>query len=53
MWKHTEFLLDDLEDLLLVKFLGDSLDRCQGLTTISLCSCSQQTVSKSGLLNVR
>jgi hypothetical protein len=36
MSKHTELLLDDLEDLLLVEFLGYSLNSCQGLTTISL-----------------
>ena len=34
----TELLLDDFEDLLLVKLLGKSLDRSQGLTTIALCS---------------
>jgi hypothetical protein len=34
--KHTELLLDDLEDPLLVEFLGYSLNSCQGLTTISL-----------------
>lgn len=34
--KHTELLLDDLEDLLLVESLGYSLNSCQGLTTISL-----------------
>jgi len=32
----TEFLLDDLEDLLLIKFLGETLDSRQSLTTISL-----------------
>lgn len=33
----TELLLDDLEDLLLVEFLGKTLDRGQGLTAIALC----------------
>ena len=35
--KHTEFLLDDLEDLLLVEFLGQTLNSRQSLTTIALC----------------
>lgn len=34
--QHTEFLLDDLENLLLVKLLGKTLDRGQGLTSIAL-----------------
>ena len=33
----SELLLDHLEDLLLVKFLGQALDRGQRLTTIALC----------------
>lgn len=32
----SEFLLDDLEDFLLVKFFGKTLDRGQGLTSIAL-----------------
>jgi len=32
----SEFLLDDLEDLLLVKLLGQALNSCQSLTTIAL-----------------
>jgi hypothetical protein len=32
-----ELLLDDLEDLLLVKLLGQTLDCSQGFTTIALC----------------
>jgi hypothetical protein len=32
-----ELLLDDLEDLLLVKFLGQTLDCSQGFATIALC----------------
>lgn len=32
-----ELLLDHLEDLLLVEFLGQALDRGQRLTTIALC----------------
>jgi hypothetical protein len=32
-----ELLLDDLEDLLLVEFLGQTLHRRQGLTAIALC----------------
>lgn len=35
--RHTEFLLDDLEDLALIKFLGQALHRSQGFTSISLC----------------
>jgi hypothetical protein len=32
----TEFLLDDLEDLLLIELLWQTLDSRQSLTTISL-----------------
>jgi len=32
----SEFLLDDLEDLLLVEFLGQTLNSRQSLTTIAL-----------------
>ena len=32
-----EFLLDDLEDLLLVKLLGQALNGSQGLASIALC----------------
>lgn len=32
----SEFLLDHLENLLLIVFLGDALDRGQSLTTITL-----------------
>jgi hypothetical protein len=32
-----ELLLDHFEDLLLVEFLGQALDRGQGLATIALC----------------
>ena len=35
--RRTELLLDDFEDLLLIKFLGKTLDSRQGLTTITLC----------------
>lgn len=41
--KLTELLLDDLEDLLLVELLGQSLNRSQSLTTIAL--CDQKCVS--------
>jgi len=41
MRKHTELFLDDLENLLLVKFYGDSLNGGQGLATISLWEQSQ------------
>lgn len=34
----TEFLLDNLEDFLLVKLLWKTLDSGQGLATISLCT---------------
>ena len=36
---HTEFLLDDLEYLLLVKLLGQSLHGSQGLATIAFWRC--------------
>lgn len=35
--EHTEFLLDHLQNLLLVKLLGKTLDGGQGLTTIAFC----------------
>ena len=34
--KLTKLLLDNLEDLLLVELLWETLDSCQGLTTIAL-----------------
>lgn len=34
--RPTELLLDDLQNLLLVKLLGETLDSGQSLTTISL-----------------
>lgn len=34
---HTELLLDDLQDLLLIELLRQTLHRGQGLTTIALC----------------
>lgn len=33
----TELLLDDLKNLLLVKFLGETLNSGQSLTSITLC----------------
>lgn len=36
-WVHTKFLLDDLEDFLLVELLGKTLNSRQSLTTIALC----------------
>lgn len=35
--QHTELLLDDLQDLLLIELLRKTLDGSQGLTTIALC----------------
>ena len=35
--RHTELLLNDLQNLLLVKLLGETLDGSQGLSSISLC----------------
>jgi hypothetical protein len=35
-----ELLLDDFEDLLLVKLLGETLDCSQGLASIALCNVS-------------
>lgn len=34
--RRTELLLDDFQDLLLIKLLGEALDGSQGLTTIAL-----------------
>ena len=34
---RTELLLDDLENLLLIEFLGKPLDSSQRLTTIAFC----------------
>lgn len=42
----SELLLDDFEDLLLVEFLGEALDRRQGLATIALCA---QIISTCGV----
>lgn len=42
--QHTKLLLDNLQDLLLIEFLGKTLDRSQGLTTIALCSSGQSYV---------
>lgn len=36
--EHTELLLDDLQNLLLVKLLGKTLNSSQSLTTIALCT---------------
>jgi hypothetical protein len=38
MKAHTEFLLDDLENLLVVKLAGNSLHSSQGFAAITLCS---------------
>lgn len=35
--RHTEFLLDDLENLLLVELLGQTLNSGQSLATIAFC----------------
>jgi hypothetical protein len=35
--RHTELLLDDLKNLLLVELLGQTLNSGQSLTTIALC----------------
>lgn len=37
MVQHTKLLLDDLEDLLLVKLLRQTLHGGQSLSTIALC----------------
>jgi len=39
-----ELLLDDLENLLLVEFLGKTLDGCQSLTTIALLNANVDVV---------
>ena len=41
---RTELLLDDLENLLLVKLLWKTLNSGQSLTTIALCSIYGQHV---------
>jgi len=40
----SEFLLDDLEDLLLIEFLWETLDSCQSLATISLLDTDMDVV---------
>lgn len=35
--KRTKFLLDDLENLLVIKLARDTLNRGQGLASITLC----------------
>jgi len=40
----SELLLDDLEDLLLIEFLGETLDSCQSLTTIALLNTDMNIV---------
>lgn len=47
----SEFLLDDLEDLLVVKLLGNALDSGQGLTTITLLNADMD-VGFLGLLGL-
>jgi hypothetical protein len=37
--ERTEFLLDDLQNLLVVELRRNALDRSQGLTSISLWTC--------------
>jgi hypothetical protein len=37
---HTELLLDDLEDLLVIELRRNALHRGQGLTSITLCGTS-------------
>lgn len=44
--ERTELFLDDLEDLLLVEFLGETLDSRQGLTTIALCWLKSQSARR-------
>ena len=39
--EHTKLLLDNLKDLLLIKFFGKTLDSGQSLTTITLCDHKQ------------
>ena len=36
--RRTKLLLDDLQDLALIEFLGQALHGSQGLTSISLCN---------------
>jgi hypothetical protein len=51
--KHTEFLLDDLEDLLLVELLGQTLHRGQGLPSIPLLNADMYVVlSLDGIAGV-
>jgi hypothetical protein len=44
VWRHTEFLLDNLENLLLIKLLGQALDSCQSLATISLLNANVDVI---------
>jgi hypothetical protein len=37
-----ELLLDHLEDLFLVEFLGQALDGCQGFAAVALCEVERQ-----------
>ena len=48
---HTKLLLDDLEDLLLIELLGQSLNSGQGLTTIAFCSMG--CISHGALVSAR
>lgn len=41
----TELLLDDLQNLLLVKLLGETLNCSQSLTSITLCNPGQHDVA--------
>lgn len=44
----SELLLDDLENFLLIEFLGQALDRGQRLTTIALCGRSASVSTECG-----
>ena len=51
--KHTELLLDDLEDLLLVELLRQTLHRGQGLSSIPLLDADMYVVlSLDGIASV-
>jgi hypothetical protein len=46
--RRTKLLLDDLEDFLLVKLLGKTLNSGQSLTTIALCNKRSAVSSTCG-----
>ena len=50
---RTKFFLDDFQDFLLIKFLGQTLHGRQGLTTISFCHRVRKRNERGRNMNVR